>query len=166
MPHYQHEAALGTLNVRTLKFPIKLHEIAVEASNNGLAEFAVQEHHLIGSGEIDLGENGSVKGWHFCYSGFAKSYGGVGLLYDSTKVKVVDEQAPIPGRLQIFRLKLLGLKVLWPIAYSPTDAQADSTKLKFYHDMRKVIKKAKAERYVWAPADGLWPAYQLSQLGC
>ena len=60
MPLYHHEAALGTLNVRTLKCPIKLHETAVEASKNGLAALAVQEHHLIGSGEIDLGANGSV----------------------------------------------------------------------------------------------------------
>ena len=61
-------------------------------------------------------------------------------------MSVIDELTPIKGRLQIYRLKVLGMKILWPIIYSPTDAQADSTKSKFYNDVEKAVAKAKSEQ--------------------
>eukprot|EP00794_Sanderia_malayensis_P017859 gene17859-19639_t len=142
MSSYHHDIKLGTLNHRTLKCELSLHKTAAQVQKLSLAALAIQEHHLIGSGKIDLGENMSIEGWGFSYNGFASSYGGVGLLYNSAKITIIDEQDPLKGRMQLSKLTIQGLKVLWPVIYSPTDAQADSSKLKFYH-VEKFTAKAK-----------------------
>ena len=141
--------SIGTLNCTTLKDEYKLFETADHAASLGLSILAIQEHKIQGSGTIDLKDHIKLN-WSFEYSGFTdKSYGGVGLLYDNSVVKIVDSTDPIPGRLQIFKLKLSGFRVILPVIYSPTDTNSTEIKSKFYRELDKYFKEYRDKNPGW-----------------
>lgn len=130
---------ISTLNCRTLKCEVKLQNTILEAKKLNIDLLLVQEHHI--RGQDELGNfPGEISNFKFIYSGFSnKSYGGVGIICNSKVVTVQEIFTPIPGRLQLYRLTLGRTKILLASVYSPTDAQAESTKTTFYRSMCKEI---------------------------
>ena len=137
--HEQVPFRLGTLNCRTLKNEIKLIDTALEVKRLSYGLLAVQEHRLAQNKTIDLGDfHRELENWKFVFSGFKKSgQAGVGLIFDNSNVKLIEEHIIIPGRLVFYRLFVKGNKVILSNIYAPTNSKDDQTRSNFYKQLQQ-----------------------------
>ena len=118
--NFHHSIGLGSINTRTMKHPMKLAQCISQCKFLQNDITFMQETHITGHKTITF-HNTELKGWQFVNSGMKmKSRAGVGLAL-SPKLKIVDINNILEGRILLVRLILHGIKLSAFCAYHQTN---------------------------------------------
>ena len=145
-----HRMQFGCVNVTTCKDDDKLTQCAMVCSELGHEVCFMTETHKIGAGTIDeWPENAELDGWSFTYSGQRrKAEAGVGILC-GPNAELIDSSTVIEGRILHARLKVYGLKINAWCVYAPTNVKSESTKAKFFCELRKSVRAMRKKFPSW-----------------
>ena len=124
----------ATLNTRTLRYDIKLTEAVKSAITLGVDVLTLQEVRRKGTETLELNDD-SLQGWQL-----VKVKASVALLLATH----VNQEA----RIMATYIKVKRMRVFIINAYSPTEVSEDSTKDKFYCNLRKSIKEASNKQFL------------------
>ena len=130
--------SIGTWNIRTLRMPGKVEELAHE----------MNRYHwtILGLCEVrwkNFGETSTQDGHKLYYSGRDdKHEHGVGFLVHKDMVNTVMSCRPVSSRLIIIRLRATPLNITIVQAYAPTTDHDDEELEDFYDQLQEVLDQA------------------------
>ena len=127
---------IATLNINTLSCDIKLANSVQEAKNLGIDILALQETRRTGSGSLDF-DSGDINGWQLVWSGYKRKLeAGVAFIL-APHVTLVDKYFHYDARILSVRVIIHGLCLTLTCGYAPTNCSTESSKTKFYRELRK-----------------------------
>ena len=105
----------------------------------GISILAVQETNRKSSAVEDWYFEGELDGWRYVGTGTSKKVGGVGFILgpDVELVECVEHAETVWGRIFSIRVVVGGLRLKLTNVYAPHEGYAESTKQKFYSNMKK-----------------------------
>jgi len=137
-----HHIKIGTINVRTSKCEMKLAEHVLQIKKLQQDICCMQETRMAGQGEVEFKDE-VLMGWRVLYYGLRrKSNAGVAIVL-SPRVKLVDVEYLMEGRIILARVSLHGVKLNIVSCYSPNETYSIPSKEIFYNTLSKAITTTK-----------------------
>ena len=140
-----HNIRISTLNIQTLQCDMKLAGVVKSAQSLGIDILALQEVRRRGAGVSEFDDE-SIKGWQLVWSGFKiKAEAGVALLL-APHINLVDHQIHQEARILTAYINIKGMRVSLINTYFPAEMAEDSSKDRFYCNLRKSLKETNSNK--------------------